>query len=51
MDKKCKHILISYANENMKYSLKQWELQARNIPLLLHILQTIYLIQFLIILL
>lgn len=33
MDKKCKHILISYANENMKYSLKQWELQARNIPL------------------
>ena len=33
MDKKCKHILISYADENMKYSLKQWKLQACNIPL------------------
>ena len=33
MGKKCKHILISYADDNMKYSLKQWNLQACNIPL------------------
>ncbi len=32
MDRKNKNIIISYADENMKYSLRQWGIQAHYLP-------------------